>query len=210
MSLLHQDSRQGSSDQLDDAARGESFTRGTSPIVLASIIATLIVGALIAAYIIADHQPPDASGQVLEVWARPMRTTTPAFDANGAPIPPQANEHVLVFTRVRLHNRGKNPLFLAHVMANATLADGVHSSYAAPASEYNRVFQAYPELDQWHAPALDTEATIPPGQSVEGTFVTSFSMSKAQWDARKSLDFTFGFQYQPPLTLSPTAPVIQR
>jgi hypothetical protein len=210
MSLLRQDVQPDSPDQLDDAARGESFTRGTSPIVLASIVAAIVVTIAIAAYIIAGQTPPAATGQVLDVWAHPMNVTTPAFDASGAPIPQDSSDQVLVFTHVRLHNQSTNPLFLAHVMANATLADGVHSSYAAPASDYDRIFLAYPDLARWRATPLNTEATIQPGQTIEGTFVTSFKMSKADWDARKGLDFTLGFQYQPPMTLSPAAPIVVR
>ncbi len=43
--------------------------------------------------------------------------------------------------------------------------------------------------------------TLEAGQTVEGTFVSSLRMTKQQWDARKSLDFTFGFRYQPNVTL---------
>ncbi|HVC47567.1 MAG TPA: hypothetical protein VND90_10005 [Terracidiphilus sp.] len=206
MSLLRQDSP----DQLDDAARGESFTRGTSPIVLASIVAAIVVTIVIAAYVKAGQKPPAATGQVLQVWAHPMHTTTPAFDANGVPIPQDTSDQVLVFTRVRLTNQSKIPLFLIHVLANATLADGVHSSYAASASDYDRIFVAYPDLAQWRATPLNTEAMLQPGQTLEGTFVTSFTMSKADWEARKGLDFTVAFRYQPLLNLSPAAPVTER
>lgn len=205
MSLL----RHESTDQLDDAARGESFTSGTSPIVLASIVAAIVVTIIIAAYVLAGQKPPAATGQVLEVWAHPLHSTTPAFDANGAPIPQESSDHVLVFTRVRLHNQSKIPLFLTHVLTNATLADGVHSSYAASASDYDRTFQAYPDLAPWRTTPLDTETELQPGQTLEGTFITSFKLDKQLWDARKSLDFTFAFRYQPLLTLTPTEPVVE-
>jgi hypothetical protein len=35
-------------------------------------------------------------------------------------------------------------------------------------------------------------------------------MSKQQWDAGKNLNFTFAFQYQPSLVLTPRAAVIVR
>jgi hypothetical protein len=35
-------------------------------------------------------------------------------------------------------------------------------------------------------------------------------VTKAQWDARKDLSFTFKFQYQPSLVLTPHAAVIER
>ena len=52
-----------------------------------------------------------------------------------------------------------------------------------------------------------TDATIAPGQTLEGTFVSSFRLNKQQWDARKDLSFTFAFRYQPSLVLTPQSQV---
>ena len=88
-------------------------------------------------------------------------------------------------------------------MTNATLNDGVHSSYAATAADYDRVFLAYPEMPAPHGKGLPLETTIVPGQTVEGSFVSAFRLSKQEWDARKNLDFTFAFLYQQSLVLKP-------
>ena len=48
-------------------------------------------------------------------------------------MPKESFDQVLVFTEVKLHNQSKQPLFLHNVMTNATLDDGIHSSYAASA-----------------------------------------------------------------------------
>lgn len=206
MSLLRQDS----TNQLDDAARGESFTRGTSHLIWASIAATIVVTVAITIYVIAGQKPPAATGEILDIWAHPMHTESSGFDANGAPIPKESFDQVLVFAHVRLHNQSKQPVFLYQILTNATLPDGVHSSYAATASDYQRVFVAYPELTSWQATPLPLEATIEPGQTIEGTFVSSFRLSKADWDARKGLNFSFGFRYLPALTLTPQVPITER
>ena len=206
MSLLRQDSPE----QLDDAARGESFTRGTSHVVWASIAATVLVTAAIAIYVIAGEKPPVATGEILDIWAHPMHTESSGFDANGARIPQESFDQVLVFTHVRLHNQSKQPLFLYQILTNATLADGVHTSYAAPARDYERLFLAYPELAPWKGTPISNEATIQPGQTVEGTFVSLFRLTKAEWDAHKGLNYEFGFQYQPMLKLNPQVPVTER
>jgi hypothetical protein len=205
MSLLHHESEE----ELDDAARGESFTRGTSHVIWASLAATVLVTAIISIYVISGEKPPAATGKILEVWAHPMHTVTPGFDAGGVPLPQEGFDQVLVFTRVQLHNQSQQPLFLYQILTNAKLDNGIHSSYAAMPTDYNRVFLAYPELAQWHSAALSPQATIDPGQTQEGTFVTSFRMSKQQWEARKGLDFTFGFRYLPSLTLTPAVPVVE-
>ncbi len=206
MSLLHQETPQDK----DDAAQGEAFTKGTSHVIWASVAAVILVSAAIAIYVIAGEKPPAATGEILEVWAHPLHTQTAGFDAAGAAIPQERFDLVLVFARARLHNQSKQPLFLHQILTNATLDDGIHASYAAAKSQYDRAFLAYPELQPWRAEALSPETTIQPGQTVEGTFVSSFRLTKQQWDARKTLDFTFGFRYLPSLTLKPQNAVTER
>ena len=67
MSLLQQDST-----SVDDAARGESLTRGTSHVVWAAIVATVVVSIAIAIYVIVEQKPPVATGEIVAVWAHPQ------------------------------------------------------------------------------------------------------------------------------------------
>jgi len=207
MSLLGQDSQT----ERDDVAKGESLTRGTSHIVIAAIVATVVVTIAIAVYVISGEKPPVASAQVLDIWAHPMHEVTPAFDASGSSISQDTFDQVLVFTHVRLRNQSKGPIFLHQVLTNVTLKDGsIDSSYAGTASQYLRTFQAYPDLKPWFSKPIDTELTIEAGQTVEGTFVSSFRLPKEQWDARRALDFTFGFRYQPEVKAPAASVVIDR
>ena len=161
-------------------------------------------------YVLAGEKPPAATGEVLEVWAHPMHTVTPAFDASGEAMSQDSFDQVLVFTKVRLHNQSKEPLFLHQILTNVTLDDGIHTSYAAMPTQYERIFIAYPDLAQWKSTTLSPDMSLEAGQTAEGTFVSSFRMSKQQWDARKSMDYTFGFRYQPSLTLKPQSAVTDR
>jgi hypothetical protein len=206
MSLLHQEA----SEELDDAARGEELTKGTSHVVVASVIATVVVTILIAIYVIAGQKPPLASGEILSVWAHPQHTETSGFDANGEPMAKQSFDQVMVFVQVRLHNQSRQPLFLNNILTNATLADGIHTSYAATASDYDRIFLAYPDIPVPHGKALPLELTLDPGQTVEGTFVSAFRVSKEQWDARKNMNFIFAFRYEPNLVLASPASIIEQ
>ncbi len=205
MSLLQQDDT-----ELDDAARGESFTKGTSHVIVASVVATILVSLAIAAYIITGEKPPVVAGDILSVTAHAMHTETSGLDANGAPMPQESFDQVYVFTHVRLHNQSPGPVFLLSMLTNATLPDGIHSSYAASATDYNRVFLAYPDMPVPHEKALPLDTTIEPGQTVEGTVVSAFKLSKQDWDARKDLNFTFAFRYQPSVVLTPHVPVLDR
>jgi hypothetical protein len=204
MSLLHQE-------ELDDAARGESLTRGTSHVVVAALIAGLVVSIAIAIYVISGQKPPFASGEVSAIWAHPQHTVTSGFDASGAPMEKQEVDQVMVFTTVSLHNQTDHPLFLGNVTTNVTLDDGIHSSYAANKGDYDRIFVAYPDIPVPHlTPISPLDTTIEPGQTVEGTLVSAFKMTQQQWDARKKLDYTFNFRYQAPLTVTPHVSITER
>jgi len=203
MSLLQHDSS-----QTEFAGRGEELTKGSGHLIATSVIAAVVVSLAIAVYFISGLKPPAITGEIEQVWVHPQHTETGGFDANGAPMAKESFDQVYVFALIKLHNQSPNPLFLHNIMTNATLDDGIHTSYAATATDYNRVLLAYPSMPVPHGSALSPQLTINPGQTVEGTIVSAFRVTKEQWDARKNLDFTFGIQYQPSLTLAPQTAVI--
>jgi hypothetical protein len=203
MSLLRQHD-----EQVDDAALGEELTKGTSPILVASIVAVALVCIAIALYALMGQKKPAAAGQVEAVWAVPHHSETSGFDASGARVPTESFDQMIIFAQVKLQNQSTTPLYLNGVTGNVTLDDGIHTSYAASKSGYNDVFLAYPDLNVPHGTPLPSDLTIQPGQSVEGSVVCAFRMTKQQWDARKDLNFGFGFEYQPPLKLTPPTAVI--
>jgi hypothetical protein len=205
MSLLNQQSPQ----DIDDAARGEEFTRGTSHLVLTGVIAAVLVTIVIAFVVLATQKPPVVKGEIVQVWAHPNHVVTSGFDANGDPIARQSFDQVLIFARVKLVNQSKNPLVLEDVLTNLSLADGILSVSAGTTGQYDQVFLAYPELTVPHSNPLSPHATIEPGQSVEGTIFWIIRMSRQEWEARKDLNFTFRFQYQANLVLAPLTAVME-
>jgi hypothetical protein len=207
MSLLQQDP----SAELDDAAKGEELTKGTSHVVWAALAATAVVSIAIAIYVIAEQKPPIAKGEILAVWAHPQHSVTSGFDASGAPMAQQSVDQVFVFTKVSVHNQSNHPITLVNVTTNVTLDDGIHSSYAANKGDYDRVFVAYPDIQVPHGPGISPlDTAIDPGQTVEGEIVSAFKINKQQWDARKKLDYTFSFRYQPNMVLTPQVAVVDQ
>lgn len=202
MSLLQQGPT-----RLNDTPSGEELTKGSSHLVWASVVAAIVVSIAIAIYAIAGEKPPAATGEVITVVAHPMHRDTSGVDANGAPMPTETYDQVLVLAHVRLHNQSKQPLFLRQIMTNVKLDDGIHTSYSAIPTDYERIFVAYPELAARHGKPLATDASIEPGQTIEGDFVSAFRVTKEQFDARKGLDFDVSFRYLPDLKLTPTLPV---
>ncbi len=206
MSLLHQES----GEDIDDAARGESFTKGSSHLVWASLIAVVLVSLIVAFYAWTGQKRPVISGEIVQVWAHPRHVATSGFDASGAPMAVDSFDEVLVFAHIKLENQTKDPLFLQDILANATLGDGILSISAGNAAQYEEVFIAYPELAALHTTALPSRTTINPGQKLDGTAFWAVRRSKQEWDARKDLNFTFKFQYQSSVTLAPHSPVIEQ
>lgn len=222
MSLLHQDSR----DEIDDAARGEEFTKGSSHVIWAGVIAAVLVTTVVAAFVLASRKPPMATGEIIQVWAHPTHGETSGIDANGEPMAKESFDQVLVFAHVKLQNQSKYPIFLQNVLANAAPADGAPLSVSAGnAAQYEEAFLAYPELAALHAKAFAPHTNIAAGQSVDGTAFWVFRMTREQWNARKDwapnpsrgdpgsnsgLNFTFSIQYQPNLVLAPHTPVMEQ
>ena len=206
MSLLHQESPE----DIDDAALGEEYAKGSGHLILASIIAAIAVSAAIAIYVLAGQKPPAVTGEIEQMWAHPQHSESSGYDANGEAMAKESFDQVFVFALVKLHNQSDQPLFLRNAMVNTKLADGIHSSYAASAADYDRVYLAYPSMPVPHGKALSLQTTIDPGQTVEGPIVSAFKMSKADWDAGKDLNVTFAFSYQPSLVLAPKTAVIEQ
>ncbi len=202
MSLLQQNSSAP-----DDAARGESFTKGTSHLIWAGVIAAIVVSAAIAAYFIAGEKPPAATAEIVSLTAYTRHQKGADVDAAGAPLPEQDFDQVLLFAHLKLRNQSKNPVFVRHIMASVTVDDGVHSSYAAIPGDYERLFVAYPQLSGIHGKPLAAEPTIEPGEALEGDIVCSFRMTKEQWDARKGLDYSVALQYLPDVKVTPSVSV---
>lgn len=202
MSLLNQES--GSK---DDATRGEAFTQGSSHMVWAILAAAVLVTIVIAAYVLIEEKPPAASGEIVQMWTHPQHVESPGIDANGASMARESFDQVLVFAHVKLHNRSEHPLLLQDVLANAKLGDGTLSVSAGSTAQYEEAFIIYPELAALRTTALSPHRMIAPGENIDGSVFWVIRMTQKEWEARKGLDFTLTFQYQPKLVLAPPAAI---
>jgi hypothetical protein len=198
---------QKSGEEIGGAAPGEEYTKGSSHLVWASLIAVLVVSVAIAAFVLAGEKPPVAAGEIVQVWACPQHVETSGLDANSASMDKESFDRVLLFAHVKLRNRSGNPLLLEDILANLRLADGTLSVSAGSPSQFEEVFVAYPKLAALHGNVLAPHTIIAPGQSLDGTVFWAIRRGKQEWEARQRLDFTFKFQYQPSLKLTPRAAV---
>jgi hypothetical protein len=175
---------------------------GGNPI-LKVLLATAIVVLAIGAYVYFGEKPPVAVGEITHMTAYPIHRDSKgehAADPNAARLE-NSFDQVIVIAEVRIHNQSKVPLFPMDMDGVLSLPGEDHHSFAAGSDNYNRLFIAYPELQQARRQPLVRDATIAPGETAEGQLVFNYPITKDQWDLRRSFEVTVSFQHQKDLTL---------
>lgn len=136
-------------------------------------VAVVIVAALIFGWIF--RYQPVASGQVRDVFA--VETTDHAS--------------VLSTVLVSVRNDYEKSIFIKNMKGTLTTADGkTYDDTPASEVDFERYFQAFPDLRAHAIDALKPETRIVPGQQASGTLVFGFPVTKEQFDSRKNLQIT--------------------
>ena len=156
------------------------------------------------------QEPSVVTGDIISEWTHPQHTETSGLDTDGNPIPKEVFDQVLVFAEVRLYNQSGPQLSLLNILTNATLPDGIYSSTAASQTDYDKVFLAWPDIPVPHGEGLPINLVLDPRQIIDGTFVSSFRLTKQQWDAHSNLSFSFNFRDHPTLVLTPHDAIIEQ
>jgi hypothetical protein len=100
---------------------------------------------------------------------------------------------VLVAATVTLHNSGEKPLWIHSIQGKLKMPDNEYSDDAASAVDFDRYFQAFPQLKQGARAALMPETKILPGNEASGTVIVSFPVTLDAFNKRQS----FGVSVQP-------------
>jgi hypothetical protein len=194
----------------DASSEGEDLAKGSSYLVWTTLAAFVVVTVGCVLFWFAIHRPPIAVGDVTQVWAHGVHTINTPIDANGVQSAGEVFDQVLVFANLHLKNQSAEPIILKDLLTNATFDDGIHSSYAATALDFDRIFIAYPDLKSLHGTPLLRDTVIPPGQTLDGEIISSFHVSQAQWAAHKDLNFTIQLKVHPELVLTPKGPITEQ
>ena len=177
----------------------ESRSGNPIPKVLAAILLLVLV---IGAYVYFNEKPPVAAGEVIHLTAYPIHRVSNAIPEGSRAARVETNfDEMIVIAEVKIHNQSNGPLFLFDTSGLLSLPNEEHVSHAASASDYNRVFVAYPNLLPMKQQPLLRDTTISAGQTVEGQVIFNYPVTKDQWDLRRSLDVTISFLHQKDLTL---------
>jgi hypothetical protein len=148
--------------------------RWTLPPVVPLLIAGAAVALVAGGFHFLGKTAPVSSGAIREVVA--------------AEQPDKAS--VLVLVRVVVDNKGEKPFWVRATHVSLKTNQGEWTDEAASAVDYDRYFQAFPELAPHRAPPLQVEARIPARSSQEGIVLVSFPVNKQAFDGRQSLTVT--------------------
>ena len=94
---------------------------------------------------------------------------------------------VLVALTVTLRNTGRKALWIHDMKGTLKTASGEFSDDAASVADFDRYFEAFPDLKRGALPALMPETKLPPGAEARGTIIVSFPVTKVGFDQRQSV-----------------------
>jgi hypothetical protein len=145
------------------------------------IIALVLVAVALAAIVWFFRATPVASGSIDEAYA--------------VDVPNQGT--VLATVQLTLKNLTEKPLKLRNVNITVQTDKGEFNDDFASVANFQRYFQAFPDLQQHSIEGLPYDLIIPPGNQVSGTAIVSFPISKQDFDARRGLSANVSFYNHP-------------
>ena len=180
--------------------------RWTLPPIVPVAIAAAVLGIILATYLLASKKPPTSSGTITRFQAIPIHTESKGSIGIGQEGMVANNvekyDQVVVGVQLNVRNATQKPMYVKGVEATLVTDTGEEKSdLAAPAADYDALFQAYPQLKQNAIAPIKAESTIAPGSTQEGMAIFSFPVTKDVWDKRKSLKIAVNLYDHAPLVL---------
>jgi hypothetical protein len=173
-------------------------------VALRVLIALILSSLAVVGWVRFGRKTPVATGDIARVSIYPVQARISGGAAGSAGMQGQDEivNQLLVFAHVRLHNPNTAPITLVDDWAVVTLPDGeTRRSLAASEADFDKVFQAYPQLAPVRTDPLRRDRQIQPGESVDGLVVFSYPLSREDWDKRKSMQVTITFSGAEDVTL---------
>jgi len=182
--------------------------RWSLPPLMPVLVAAVVLGLVLGTYLYTSQKPPTSSGSALRVVALPMHIESNSSIAPGAMGTVDQNveksDSVMVNIALDIKNAIQKPMFIKGVQGKLVTEKGEFTDDAAPAGDYERILQAYPQLAIPDAKPLQAESSIPANFDQHGLVVFSFPVTKEDWDKRKSLQATVSFYDHASLVIDAT------
>ncbi len=157
----------------------------TLPAVLPLAIALVVVVVFIVGVAYIFRAKPVAQGQIDNVFISQNKDQPTSMLA----------------IQVSIKAVGDKPLYIKSITAVLKTQDNSYTDDAASPSDFDRYFQAYPDLKDHAMKPLAVETKIQPGVEERGTVIVTFPVDKGQFEARKSLTVTVQPYDQKPIVL---------
>jgi hypothetical protein len=182
--------------------------RWSLPPIVPVLIAAAVLGIILGIYLYSSKKPPTSSGSVVRVIALPLHIESKASISPGAigtvDQDVEKSNSVLVNIALDVKNAIGKPMYVKGVQAKLVTEKGELTDDAAPASDYERIVQAYPDLAMAGTKPLQNESSIAPNSTQSGVVVFSFPVAREDWDKRRSLQATVNFYDHAPLVINAT------
>lgn len=182
--------------------------RWNLPPVVPVVIAAAVLAMVLGIYLASSRKPPTSTGSAVRVVALPMHIETKGSIAPGQEgtidQSVEKSDSILVNIALDVKNAIGKPMYIKGVQAKLVTAKGEFTDDAAPASDYERIVQAYTQLGIPDMKPFQAESSIPANVDQKGLAIFSFPVSREDWDKRKSLQAIVNFYDHSPLVLDAT------
>jgi hypothetical protein len=160
----------------------------TLPPIVPVLIALAAIAIVVVIVAFANRQKPAASGEISGVQAVEMT----------------GGQSVLVAVNLKVHNTTEHLLYIKGITAEVTLPDRSDTlkDDAASAVDFDRYYAGFPALKQDAIDPLKAERKIAADTDAAGRVIFSFPVSKAQFDARKSIAIKLDLYDQRPVVIT--------
>ena len=170
------------------------------------VIAMVVLGAAIAIYLASSRPAPTSSGAVIGYRAVPIHNVSAKSIAPGSmgtvEGSSEVTDRVIVAISVSITNKTEKTMYVKNAEAQLQPPTGeAMNDDAAPASDVERIFQAYPGLKEGATDPIRPETKIAPNETLKGTIIAGFGVTKEAWDQRKSLKAIVNLYDHAPLVL---------
>jgi hypothetical protein len=153
-------------------------------IVLIAVGAVLVV-VLIASFV--KRAKPQGSGSLDNVVAVEI---------------PGQNATMVALT-FALHNGSDKALYIREIQGSIKIPGGDATSNAVSAVDFDRYFQAFPDLKNGSQPALAPEVRLEPGETLNRTVIVAFQKTLSEFNQRQSVSvIIWPYNYTVPIVLT--------
>ena len=182
--------------------------RWSLPPVVPVVIAAAVLAIALGIYLASSRKPPTSTGSAVRVVALPMHIESKGSIAPGQEGTIDENveksDSVLVNIALDVKNAIGKPMYIKGLQAKLVTEKGEFTDDAAPASDYERIVQAYQQLSIPDLKPFQVESSIPANADQKALAIFSFPVSRDDWDKRKSLQATVNFYDHSPLVIDAT------